>query len=128
MMMITISESSNGFYDGRYWEFSQETGGYYTYSHDPKGIAVSDFYLRLTKKGNTYKQFTSLDGVTYEQRNQGANLTFGDGNPKYYGFIAQEGSGVGAAPVPVDIDFFSVEAPGGGAQSVPSIIGFLLLD
>ncbi len=43
------------------------------------------FWLRLTKIGNTYKQFYSLDGSAYHQFNQ--DKTFGNGKTTYLGFM-----------------------------------------
>jgi hypothetical protein len=118
--------SSNIHYETQYWELAQETNGSVDYIDDPVGAVVADFYLRLVKVGNTYRQFFSLDGVHYQERNQA--ITYGNGAPQYLGFIAMEGTGITATPVPVDIDYFSVEKPGGGGKSLPGIMELLLLD
>ncbi len=100
----------NVFSNGRKWELCKEVGGGYSYNQDTNGIIAKDFYLRLVKTGNTYRQYSSQDGVTYRERNSA--ITYGSGAPQYLGIIALEGDGKTATPVPVDLDFFSVETPG----------------
>jgi hypothetical protein len=98
----------NGFIAGaRNWEMGLELGGVWTGQLNSADAGVSEFYLRLVKIGNVYRQYMSLDGKYFQARNN--PVVFGDGNPKFLGFIALEGSGILAPPVPVDVDFFSVE-------------------
>ena len=119
--------SSNIYADGQAWELAKETNGTIEYSDDPIDAGKSDFYLRLVKVGNTYRQFFSLDGVTYQERNQA--ITYGNGAPKYLGFIALEGSGIEAPPVPVDIDFFAVDSLNTpGKNAIPAYLNLLLGD
>jgi len=91
----------------RAWQMCPESGGSPSHYEDTRNASESDFYLRLMKIGNLYQQYISFDGVTYERRNP--PLSYGNGAPQYLGLVALEGSGIGAPPVPVDIDFFQVE-------------------
>ena len=74
---------------------------------------------------NSYRQFISLDGITYQERNEGVTW---DGSVRFLGLIAMEGSGVSATPVSVDVDLFSVERPGGGGKGLAAILELLLLE
>jgi len=108
----------------RYWELGSKEDGSYSSETDPADATVSDFYLRLVKVGNHYRQYTSRDGRGYQERNNG--ITYGTGAPIYLGFIAMQRSSVSATPVRVDIDYFQVERLGG--QALPGILELLLLD
>lgn len=106
--------AGNGQIGGRTWQVVRETAGTATHFEDGRGAAAADFFLRIIKRGNIYQLYFSLDGVTFERRN--GSLAYGNGAPQYLGFIALEGSGIGAAPVPVNIEFFQVD-------SLPAISG-----
>jgi len=105
----------NGMVAARNWEFGSEVNGTYTATKNADGADNSNFYLRLTKTGNIYRQYFSLDGSTFVERN--IPVTYGNGAPPYFGFIALEG-GVSATPVPVSIDFFKVES----GSSLPAMM------
>jgi hypothetical protein len=68
----------------------------------------TEFYMRLTKVGNTYRLYSSVDGVNYGQRT--ADMTFSGSTPPYLGFIAIEDPWIQASPVSVDIDYFAVDS------------------
>ena len=75
-------------YGERQLEFFRETNGVdpWPTSLTPHDFGSDPFYLRLTKVGNVYTQYYSLDGATYEQAN--SPLVFGDGTPAKVGFAA----------------------------------------
>jgi hypothetical protein len=87
----------------------------YQDSSYPTGL--NPFYLRLVKTGNSYAQYHSLDGVTFQKANE--TVTYGNGAPQYLGLIS---FGSETTPV-VEIDSFSLET----AVTIP-IISYLLLD
>jgi len=100
--------TGNMWADGRFWTMGIEIGGVIvTGGSVNTDAAVPDFYLRLEKLRNTYSLYTSLDGVNYQKRV--GPFTYGNGAPKYLGFMAFEGSGNPNPPTPVNIDSFAVE-------------------
>jgi hypothetical protein len=107
----------------RCWNLYLQQGTVFYSTFDYNGAYHTEFYMRLAKIGDTYRLYSSVDGITYEQRT--ADMTFAGGTPPYLGFIAIEDGWMQASPVSVDIDFFAVDSlstPGKGA-----ITGFLEL-
>jgi len=92
----------------RNWQFVYGVGSSYLEAgREAMNPVAEDFYLRLTKTGNVYRQYYSYDGITFTQLN-GA-ITYGNGSPAYLGIVGLQSEQY-QTPVSVDIDYFAVQA------------------
>lgn len=69
---------------------------------------LNRFWMRVAKRGDTYQCAWSTDGKNFEVVGE---KTFGNGAPKYLGFLAKNGGNPQAAEIEVFIDSFKVRAP-----------------
>jgi len=95
----------------RVWQLGKKVAGVWSDQNTGGPDAkASSFFLRLVKTGNLFRQYYSLDGNIFHQTN--GQINYGDRNPKYLGFAAFESHGVTATPIPVSIQYFSVDRLG----------------
>lgn len=85
---------------------------------------AEEVWLRVTKRGNRYTFFTSLDGMTFirqalltedNSRLVGDAVSWGDGSVRRVGIFAKNDTGSAAPEVDASFDFFEVRAVPGKA-------------
>jgi len=97
----------HGFINGsKKWKLGKEESGNYSGLQNSTSAQNQNFWLKLVKQGNTYTQYYSLDGASFDLAN---SITSTIAYPKFLGFIALQGGFCTAPPVPVFIDFFRVD-------------------
>jgi beta-xylosidase len=113
----------NSFLEGCLFTVGMETEGQPVYIHFRAPLEIARVWLRITKQGNRYAFFTSLDGETFVpmtlpiQDHTGLFQRFavwGDGSLGMVGLSATNGTGTGAPEIDAAFDFFEVKTLSSG--------------
>lgn len=91
----------------------RETGGSPAYEWLDAPQELDKVWLRVSKQGNSYTFWTSLDGKSF--RSHGTR-TWSDGSVKQVGLLAKNGTPSTAPDIDAVFDFFEVRSPAAEAE------------